>query len=107
MIARVELLPQFRRDVIEQYCWYGEQLDEELAQRFRTAVTETIAFIQNHPDAGPICLIPDKTLAGIHFFRIKPPFEKWLLFYRVVDDHLHVVRLLHGMRDLPRRLKEK
>jgi len=34
------------------------------------------------------------------------PFGKILVFYRRQGDVLEIVRLMHGARDLPRRLKE-
>jgi toxin ParE1/3/4 len=102
----VELSPQFRRDVIDQYCWYAEQQDEELAQRFRAAVTATLLLIREEPKIGPLCLIAAKSLNGMRYFRVEPPFDKLLLFYRLTDSSLQAVRLLHGMRDLPRRLRE-
>ncbi len=43
-------------------------------------------------------------LAGIRFFLVRKPFDKHLIFYRVCGDTLDIVRIVHGMRDLPRRL---
>jgi hypothetical protein len=34
------------------------------------------------------------------------PFDRLLLFYRIEGDLLVVKRLLHGARNLPRRLSE-
>jgi toxin ParE1/3/4 len=42
----------------------------------------------------------------LHSFRVEPPFNVHLIFYRVVDDALFAERLMHGARDLPRRLLE-
>jgi plasmid stabilization system protein ParE len=34
------------------------------------------------------------------------PFEMLLIFYRANDEALDAVRLMHGARNLPRRLRE-
>ena len=43
-------------------------------------------------------------LAGIRFFLVRKPFGKHLIFYRVCGSTLDIVRIVHGARDLPRRL---
>lgn len=35
-----------------------------------------------------------------------PRFENWLIFYRIDDETLTVVRVLHGARELPAALDE-
>ena len=35
---------------------------------------------------------------------VRKPFDKHLIFYRVCGDTLDIVRIVHGRRDLPRRL---
>jgi plasmid stabilization system protein ParE len=74
---------------------------------FEPRSPQKIAIIRDNPKIGPPCSIPDQEFVGIRYFRVEPPFDKFLLFYRATRDTLQVVRVLHGMRDLPRRLKEK
>ncbi len=45
-------------------------------------------------------------LRELRSFRVNPPFGRFLLFYRVTNDTLEAWRLMHGARDLPRRLVE-
>ena len=45
-------------------------------------------------------------LQGLRSFRVEPPFDKLLVFYRSTEQALQAWRLMHGTRDLPRRLVE-
>ncbi|PYJ71420.1 MAG: hypothetical protein DME76_02100 [Verrucomicrobia bacterium] len=45
-------------------------------------------------------------LRGVRSFQLESPFQKFLLFYRVTETTLQVWRVMHGARDLPRRLIE-
>ena len=45
-------------------------------------------------------------LAGIRSFRVQRPFHRLLIFYRCDSSALFAERLIHGARDLPRRLRE-
>jgi len=45
-------------------------------------------------------------LRGLRSFPVGSPFENVLIFYRATDEALDAVRLMHGARNLPRRLQE-
>jgi toxin ParE1/3/4 len=44
-------------------------------------------------------------LAGIRQWRI-PGFEKYLIFYRPLEDGIEILRVLHGARDIRRILEQ-
>ncbi len=45
-------------------------------------------------------------LAEIHSWRVQRPYHRHAIFYRFDDETLSVERVLHGGRDLPRRLRQ-
>ena len=45
-------------------------------------------------------------LKGIRSFQLSAPFRVHLVFYREESDGLVVFRVLHGMKDLPKRLMQ-
>lgn len=53
------------------------------------------AFLAELPEAGPL------TIRGRRKWRV--PKTPYLLFYRVAPDHIRVLRVLHGARDLTGR----
>ncbi len=91
-------------DVIRQFRYYlVERNLPEIASRFRTAVRKTVEFLRQRPRSG----------ARYHFGRSDlrsvpvTGFEAIRIFYSVEDEALHIVRILHGKRDLKRILRSE
>jgi len=86
--------------------WYRDQAGPEIAERFVLAVKSTLEALCETPDLGRRRFSNWPELAGIRSFRIAPPFKRILVFYRHDAESLFAERLIHGARDLPRRLSE-
>ena len=96
----------FLADVETQFRWYLAEAGPEVARRYRLAVQATLAKLIQIPDLGRLRFAGDPELTGMRSCTVIKPFNKQLLFYRVVGDMLVAERTMHGARDLPRRLKE-
>jgi plasmid stabilization system protein ParE len=96
----------FNADFYHQYYWYLEHANEEVAERFLSAVKHTLQLLQSRPDLGRQRKFAHPALAGLHSFRTGAPFQRLLIFYRFDTKSLSAERLLHGARDLPKRLIE-
>ena len=96
----------FNADFNQQYCWYLAAAGEDLAGCFVTAVENALQLLLTQPDMGQRRNFRHPALAGIRSLRVEPPFQKNLIFYRHTASELSVERLMHGARDLPRRLTE-
>lgn len=107
MSFEVNELPLFQNDIVQRFVWYHEKADLELAIRFREAVKATIRELAIHPEKGPAILFKHPKLAGIRFYRVNPPFDLTLIFYRVTTTSVECFRLLHGSQNLRRRLLEE
>jgi plasmid stabilization system protein ParE len=97
---------EFNADFDQQHRWYLEQAGEELAERFLMAVEITLQSLLAQPDLGRRRKFRHPALAGIRSFQVESPFQKILVFYRHTAAELSAERLMHGARDLPRRLTE-
>ena len=106
MNLAIQKTPQFHADVLKQFGWFYDEAGEELAWRFFNAVDQTLYCLADQPDLGRRRRFRHPALAGIRSFRVEPPFQKILIFYRHNATELFAERLLHGARDLPRRLVE-
>ena len=93
-------------DVRLQSLWYDINAGQDVAERYLNFFVQTLHTLAKQPDLGRIRKFRDRRLAKLRSFRIEESFEKHLIFYRVEDDTLVVFRVLHGVRDLPRRLLE-
>jgi toxin ParE1/3/4 len=106
MKLSLERADQFNADFEEQYRWYLEQAGEEIAERFLRAVVAILALLAEQPNLGRRRKFRHPKLRGLRSFPAEAPFQRFLIFYRVKKDTLEVWRLMHGARDLPRRLIE-
>jgi len=86
------------RDLDETLEYLG-QSDRRVADRFLTAVHRVFADILESPGIGARREFQAARLHEIRSWRIKG-FEKWLVFYRVTDEAVEILRVLHGARDL-------
>lgn len=84
-------------DILEQSDWYEQQSGETLATRWENAVTS--AVVAENPRSGPTCAFTTNELQGIRRMRIEG-FPKHLIFYRVEDREILILRVVHGTRDL-------
>jgi hypothetical protein len=67
---------------------------------------EPLLKLSRQPDLGRRRRFRNPMLQGLWSFPVASPFHKFLVFYRVTNDTLEAWRLMHGARDLPRRLFE-
>jgi toxin ParE1/3/4 len=97
---------EFNTDFDQQYRWYLSEADEEVAERFFEALENTLQILLTQPELGHRRKFRRSALSNLRSFRVEPPFDKLLIFYRYNDAELSAERLMHGSRDLPRRLAE-
>ena len=79
---------------------------EEIAEHFLRAVADTLPRLAEQPDLGRRRKFRHLMLRDLRSFQVERPFNKILIFYRVTENTLQAWRLMHGSRDLPRRLVE-
>lgn len=106
MSLRLQRSDWFWADLEGQVDWYRDEAGEEIADRFITAVETTLDGLTRTPGLGRPRFTDWPELAGIRSFRVARPFHRLLLFYRHDARTLYAERLIHGARDLPRRLRE-
>lgn len=96
----------FNEDFDLQYRWYLREAGEEVAERYFAAVLLTVRDLAQHPGLGRVRKFQAEALQGLRSFRVSRPFHRHLIFYRASETELSVERVMHGTRDLPRRLQE-
>ena len=106
MSLAIERATFFVADFEIQFDWYVEKAGAEVAWRFQSALDDSLRKLSNRPDLGRIRHFRNPKLGGLRSYRVERPFKKLLIFYRVEADCLQAVRLMHGARDLPRRLSQ-
>lgn len=106
MSLALEKAEAFREDFALQALWYVREAREDVARRFEPAVDATLRRLCAQPDLGRARQFRHPKLQGLRSLPVARPFQRFLVFYRVAGGTLQAVRLMHGARDLPRRLSE-
>ena len=104
MIRLVRQSDDFWADMLKQVDWYRETASPEVAQGYVNAVEATLQSLANDPGLGRPRFQCWPELAGMRSWRVEPPYQRHLIFYRFDEALLMAERIVHGARDLPRRL---
>ncbi|MGA8539356.1 MAG: type II toxin-antitoxin system RelE/ParE family toxin [Terriglobales bacterium] len=87
-------------DVVRQFRYYLiDQNLPEVADRFLDAIRHTIESLREHPLVGPLY---QSTTLAVQNLRSWPVagFEVIRIYYLLDSNTIHVIRILHGKRDL-------
>jgi toxin ParE1/3/4 len=84
--------------------WYRDHASPEISERFVDAVRSALLSLAETPGLGRPRFSDWPELAGLRSWRVNRPFQRHLIFYRADSEELLAERLIHGARDLPRRL---
>lgn len=97
-MGKINKRPQVIQDLIELATYIAtDNLDA--SERFLTSAEETFQQISKLPQMGKQCQLSKPKLADIRQQAIKG-FKNHLVFYRVLDSDIEIIRVLHGARDL-------
>jgi toxin ParE1/3/4 len=86
-------------DIIEQSDWYRQRSGNALSARWDREIDSVIQRILRNPETGAHCSFPSVELVGLRRTSVEG-FPKHLIFYRIGDNEIFVLRVLHGARDL-------
>lgn len=103
MSYRLVIRPQADRD-LDDHAMHIASDNLDAGLRFYDAARVTFDSIADAPMAGRIFEIGRSNLGEIRKRNIRK-FANFLVFYRVHDDHVEIIRVLHGARDLPAALQ--
>jgi toxin ParE1/3/4 len=77
----------------------------DVAVKFLLAAEMTFAQLAKTPSIGKVTQLVVSKLGEIRQWRIKD-FKDYLIFYRIQDDTVDILRVFHGARDLADVLSE-
>jgi plasmid stabilization system protein ParE len=106
MNLSIQKSPPFHADVTGQFEWYFDEAGEDLAWQFFKTVDATLLKLSRQPDLGRVRHFRNSLLHGLRSIQVDPPVNRLLIFYRHSNKEVVAERLMHGARDLPRRLVE-
>ena len=106
MKHRASLSGRAEADLTNQYRWYLDNGSVEVAERLVSAFDAAVDRLARMPEIGRARRFRSPELSGMRSLQIGGGFYSHLIFYRVSAAAVSVERVMHGARDLERRLVE-
>lgn len=91
--------PAARSDILRQIGYYGEIGRTDVGVRFLDAVQSSILRLLPMPLGGSPKYFDHPALEGLRAWPVKG-FDDFRIYYLIQGDHLVVLRILHGRRDV-------
>ncbi|HET6218489.1 MAG TPA: type II toxin-antitoxin system RelE/ParE family toxin [Acidobacteriaceae bacterium] len=95
------LTPQAEEDLFDIWSYIAQD-SLDAANRVETEIYGACAFLASTPQAGHVRL--DLTNLTVRFWTL-PHFSHYVIVYDPASHPLRIIRILHGARDIPRRLQ--
>jgi plasmid stabilization system protein ParE len=105
----VQRSDRFDADLQRQFRWYLLETDLDpveatvLATRFAEAVDKALEVLGRNPEIGRRRFGTYPDLAGTRSWRVRKPFHRFIIFYRIESGILSAERLLEGHSQLAGR----
>ena len=106
MRLRLDIKPRADKDLgdIAEYI-AADSLDHAI--RFLFAARQTMEFLTTSPRAGAEYeLASGRRLKGLRKWGVRG-FRNYLILYRVGNETIEIVRVVHGARDIPTLLQDE
>ncbi len=92
--------PRADRDIDEIADYLVEEAGIDMGLQFLSDLYKTF-LLASQREMGWRCQIRHSRLLQARTFRVSDQFEKYLIFYQPYNEHIEVLRVLHGAQDLP------
>jgi toxin ParE1/3/4 len=104
--VNVSIRSAAREDILRQYFYYLIEKDaERAAKRFLEAVQSAIELLCQMPGAGAPKILENPSLSGSRSWPVHG-FPAMRIYYIHSEDHLRILRVLHGKRYINPLLEE-
>jgi toxin ParE1/3/4 len=90
--------PSSDADLIEGARWIRAD-SPEAARRFLDAAFASFDRLARFPQSAPLARLKAQRLAGMRFSVMPPPFNRWLIFYRMKGEKIEIVRVIYGTQN--------
>ena len=81
-------------DLEDIFDYTNHKFGFEQAEKYLTEIEDIFHHLLINPESGRT---RNEIKEGLYSF----PTDNHIIFYRILDDHIRIVRVLHGSRDIP------
>ena len=104
MSLRIVIRPDASTDVDDCFLFIRQD-SPDAAARFLTAADNTFVQLAEMPGIGRLCKVRNPDLDGLRRWPVRG-FENILVFYLEREGTIHILRVLHGARDIEAILQD-
>ena len=104
MSFHIQKTPQARADLTDIASFIAKD-NSDFAERFLTAAEAAFDLLASMPLMGRMIYFKSKSAQNIWLGHVQG-FERYLIFYRTIEQGVEIVRVLHGARDIARLFDE-
>ena len=90
--------PKADEDLVEGARWICAD-NPQAAHRFLDAAFETFDRLAEFPGSGPLARLKNRRLSGVRFCVLPPPFNRWIIFYRINRGETEILRIIYGTQN--------
>ena len=90
--------PRADEDLVEGARWIHAD-NPQAAHRFLDTAFETFDRLAKFPESSPLARLRNRRLTGVRFCVLPPPFNRWLIFYRIISDEVEIIRVIYGTQN--------
>jgi toxin ParE1/3/4 len=91
--------PRAREDALDIALYIASD-NPKAGEVFYSALEHACDQLARMPNMGKARTFRNSRLQDMRMFPV-PKFHKYLIFYRLIQEGIEVVRVVHGARDLP------
>jgi len=95
--GRVQLSPAATQDIDDLADYLAKEASVETALRFYDAVETTFELLATQPEMGWHCQFTIEDIEDVRVWSVSG-FDTRLIFYKPLEDGIHVLRLRHSAR---------
>ncbi|HYG74558.1 MAG TPA: type II toxin-antitoxin system RelE/ParE family toxin [Planctomycetota bacterium] len=99
------ILPRALQDLLDTADYIHDE-NPEAAHRFLTAARETCERLLEFPYLGKQCFFQSEQYADFRYLPVQD-FRNWRIIYKVNQDVVEIVRVMHAARDVENRLTDE
>ena len=90
--------PKADDDLVEGARWIRAD-NPQAARRFLDAAFQAFDRLAEFPESGALARLKNSRLAGVRFCVLSPPFNRWLIFYRINQGDVEILRVIYGTQN--------
>lgn len=97
--GRVQISPAATQDIDDLAEYLAKEAGVETALRFYDAVAKTLELLATQPEMGWHCQFTIEDIADVRVWSVSGFGATRLIFYKPLEDGIHVLRLRHSARE--------